>query len=490
MKRLMLNYGIIHIILIFIILSPINLISQPDYSKWLKESKADKDQRMLWWKEARFGMFIHWGAYAVLAGEYQGKTVEGAAEWIMETAKIPVEVYEQEAKKFNPEHFNAEEWVMMAHDAGMKYIVITAKHHDGFCMWDTRTTAYSITSFTPFKRDPLKELSDACKKYGIHYGVYYSIMDWHHPDAKGNHFTSYRNHYMKPQLKEIITRYDPAILWFDGEWIDEWTEEQGKDLYAFVRDLKPSMIINNRVGKGRDGMKGTNKDPGAAGDFCTPEQEIVDKSPEMAWETCMTMNDSWGFKKNDLAWKSSNALVTNLIDVTAKGGNFLLNVGPDANGKIPEISQQRLREIGKWIKTNQQALYKVIPLERFRDSKDVYLIQHKTGDTIFAVVLNPKHGNIVVRGVKPVEGSKVYMAGNPNSLEWKFNPTSGLTVDIPATFKIPSDIAITLSIHGAPCAVSDDPAFIAENQEVTSPFLFTRSTSVSVRKPPRNSKIL
>jgi len=332
-----------------------------------------KDERMHWWRDARFGMFIHWGLYAVPAGEWKGKRIGGIGEWIMERADIPVAEYETLAKKFNPVKFNADQWVKIAKNAGMKYIVITSKHHDGFCLWDSKVTDYDIIDATPFGRDILGELSRACKKHGIRLCFYHSIMDWHHPDAQAPFHPNYNSRnrtnpnfgryvetYMKPQLKELITKYGPlGVLWFDGEWIGDWSEPQGRDLYKYIRALQPDIIVNNRVGKGRKGMEGLNKgDQEYAGDFGTPEQQIPAKGlPGVDWESCMTMNATWGYKHYDHNWKSKEDLLRKLADIASKGGNFLLNVGPTAEGLIPEPSVERLAAMGEWMKINGESIY-------------------------------------------------------------------------------------------------------------------------------------
>ncbi len=332
-----------------------------------------QDERMEWWRDARFGMFIHWGLYAVPAGEWNGKQIPGIGEWIMERADIPVSEYEQLAKQFNPVKFDADQWVRIAKNAGMKYIVITSKHHDGFCLWDSKVTNYDIVDATPFKRDVLRELSQACKKQGIRLCFYHSIMDWHNPDAQAPFYPNYNDskqsnpnfaryveNYMKPQLKELITNYGPlGVLWFDGEWIGDWTEPQGKDLYNYVRGLQPNIIINNRIGKGRKGMEGLSKgDQEYAGDFGTPEQQIPAKGlPGVDWESCMTMNDTWGYKSYDHHWKSSEDLLRKLADIASKGGNFLLNVGPTSEGLIPGASVERLAAMGDWMKVNGESIY-------------------------------------------------------------------------------------------------------------------------------------
>ena len=340
------------------------------------ETSAERDQRMKWWREARFGMFIHWGLYAVPAGEYNGQRSKRIGEWIMDWASIPRAEYEKFAPRFNPVKFDAREWVRIAKDAGMKYMVITSKHHDGFSMFDSRVSKYDIVDATPYRKDPIRALADEAKKQGLKFCFYYSILDWHHPsayvDAPGKDPTAGNRQtllkpgtkdeyvkYMKEQLRELVTGYDPAVLWFDGEWQDWWTEADGKDLYQYVRSLKPGIIINNRVGKGRKGMEGLSKtDQQYSGDFGTPEQQIPPTGlPGIDWESCMTMNDTWGFKFYDDNWNSAETIIRNLIDIASKGGNYLLNVGPTADGLIPQPSVERLAEVGRWMRVNGESIY-------------------------------------------------------------------------------------------------------------------------------------
>ena len=340
--------------------------AEPEGGMFANETAAERDARMEWWRDARFGMFIHWGLYAVPAGEWNGETKH--AEWIRDTAKIPLETYNQFLAQFNPVEFDADAWARMAKEAGMKYVVITSKHHDGFCLWPSATTDFDVES-TPFKRDIMGALKAACDKHGLVFCMYHSIMDWHHPDylprrkwekdrpTEGADYDRYVV-YMKAQLKELIERYEPGVLWFDGEWEDTWTHEMGKDLYEYVRGLKPDIIINNRVDKGRRGMQGMTRDDKFRGDFGTPEQEIpATGMPGVDWESCMTMNRHWGFNKNDNDFKSTEDLVRKLIDIASKGGNFLLNIGPKADGTFPQESIDRLAEIGRWMKANGEAIY-------------------------------------------------------------------------------------------------------------------------------------
>lgn len=353
------------LLFLFLAISDLTVSGQQKKTNYLSESKAQKEQRMKWWEHARFGLFIHWGLYSVPAGEWKGDTTH--AEWIRTTAQIPIKEYEKFVQQFDPEKFNAEEWVKMAKAAGMKYIVITTKHHDGFCMFDTKQTDFDIMS-TPFHRDVMKELATACKKEGIQLCFYHSIMDWHHPyyfprrewekdrPGTGVDFDAYVS-YMKNQLRELLTNYGKiGVLWFDGQWENTWTHERGKDLYQYVRSLQPSILINNRVDVGRQDMGQTKA--GFAGDFGTPEQEIPATGiPGADWESCMTMNDHWGYNSHDKHWKSSEDLVRKLIDIASKGGNFLLNVGPTSEGVFPEASIERLKDIGSWMNVNRESIY-------------------------------------------------------------------------------------------------------------------------------------
>jgi alpha-L-fucosidase len=325
------------------------------------------DPRLDWWREARFGLFIHWGLYAVPAGEWNGRTQYG--EWIRHTAKIPIGEYDKFRERFNPTRFDPDQWVRLAKAAGMKYIVITSKHHDGFGLFDSGQTDWDVMS-TPYGRDILKQLAAACQREGIRLCFYYSIMDWHHPDymprrdweeasrpAAGADFERYVQ-YMKAQLKELLTGYGPiGVLWFDGQWEGTWTNDRGRDLYQYVRALQPGIIINNRVGRA-GGDFGLNRDQGLVGDFGTPEQEIPATGvPGLDWETCMTMNRNWGYNRADKDFKSTAVLIRNLVDIASKGGNFLLNVGPTADGEFPPESVERLKAIGDWMKVNGESIH-------------------------------------------------------------------------------------------------------------------------------------
>jgi len=323
------------------------------------ETKAQRDARMTWWRDARFGMFIHWGLYALPAGAWHGQPVSGNGEWIMNKAQIPVADYAALASQFNPVKFQATSWVRIAKAAGMKYIIITAKHHDGFAMFNSATSPFNLVAATPFHRDPLKELAAACAEEGLRLGFYYSqSQDWHHPGGAGNFwdasqagdYDAYLDAVAVPQVRELLSNYGPiSMLWYDTP--RRMTEERAAKFLP-LHALQPGIIVNNRL------RTPDPRDGSTIGDTETPEQYIPPNGyPGKDWETCMTMNDTWGFKKDDQNWKSADDLIRKLSDIASKGGNFLLNVGPDALGEIPAPSVERLQAVGAWLQRNGAAIY-------------------------------------------------------------------------------------------------------------------------------------
>ncbi len=460
---------------------------------FLPETKAEKNIRMQWWRDARFGMFIHWGLYAVPAGEWKGAT--NHAEWIRTSAQIPLDVYNKFVPEFNPVNFNAEAWVQMAKDAGMKYITITSKHHDGFCIWDSRQTDFDIMS-TPFKRDILKELAAAVRKIGgIKLCFYHSIMDWHHPDynerrawekdrpTAGTDRKTYIT-YMKNQLKELVTGYgDIGVIWFDGEWENFWKHEDGKDLYNYVRSLKPGIIINNRVDKGRSGMAGMTSEGDYVGDFGTPEQEIPETGlPGVDWESCMTMNNNWGFNKADKNFKTAKDLIQKLIDIASKGGNYLLNIGPKADGTFPQESIDRLKAIGNWMRINGESVYGTTA-SPFEHTSWGRVTQKKMGNNTrlyLHVFDRPKNGQLQLGGIgnKPL---KVMGLTSMNNLLFTAKDNT-ITIQLPATAADSIATVIIVDIAGKPLVYK--PPVIAAY--ATS---FITSTEVALSFPEENKGV-
>jgi len=315
-------------------------------------------------QDMRFGMFIHWGP-VTLRGE--------EISW-SRGREIPIEEYDQLYKEFNPEHFNAAEWVGAAKTAGMKYLVITSRHHDGFSLWDSPYTDYDMAA-TPYGKGVLKELAEECQKQGIKFGTYYSICDWYRPDYPvvypdpGYTFNEEKsmdaatqeqmNQYitfMKNQLRELVEEYNTFVIWFDGEWEWAWTHEMGMDMYAYLREMKDDLLINNRVDKGREGMEDKARDSRFAGDFGTPEQNIGAFDRLWAWETCMTIGKQWAWKPGE-DLKSKEECIHTLLQTIGGDGNLLFNVGPMPDGSLDPRQMEVLDEMGKWISLNQEAVY-------------------------------------------------------------------------------------------------------------------------------------
>ncbi len=416
--------------------------------------------RLDWWREARFGLFIHWGLYAIPAGKWGEDT--GHGEWIRETAHIPIEEYDRFVARFDPVEFDAKEWVALARRAGMRYIVITSKHHDGFSLFDSTHTDYDVMS-TPFKRDILMELARACRDAGLAMCWYHSIMDWHHPDylprrswetrsAEGADMDRYVAH-LHSQVRELLTNYGKiGVMWFDGEWESTWNHAYGQALYDLCRSIQPDVIVNNRVDVGRAGMAGMTVEGEYAGDFGTPEQEIPATGlPGVDWETCMTMNDHWGWNAHDRSWKTSTDLVRKLVDIASKGGNFLLNVGPTAEGRFPPEAIERLEAIGRWMAVNATAIHgtSASPLEGVEWGR-VTTKTNAEGATLYLCVFDwPANGRLVVPGIGNEPRSALLLAAPETKLETS-RTDGGIQVRLPERAPDPMCSVIALEIAGAP----------------------------------------
>jgi alpha-L-fucosidase len=313
-----------------------------------------REKRLEWFRDAKYGLFIHWGLYAIPAGEWNGKRSPGLGEWVMLRSAVPVKEYEKLASRFNPVKFNADQWVKLAKDAGMKYIVITSKHHDGFAMFKSGASPYNIVDATPFKRDILKELADACARGGIRLGFYYSqSQDWHERNGAGNDwdfgpddrkdYDQYLRSKAEPQVKELLTNYGKvALIWFDTPRM--MTGDRAQRFANIVRSTQPDTLI--------DGRLGTEGDYKSTGDNVIPSEVSGE-----AWEVPATINHTWGFRNDDTDWKSPGQIAFKLVDIVSKGGNYLLNVGPTAEGVIPQASQDILRTVGRWLQVNGDAVY-------------------------------------------------------------------------------------------------------------------------------------
>ena len=433
---------------------------------------TDTDKRMAWWREARFGMFIHWGVYAVPAGTYNGQKISRIGEWIMNRGKIPVADYQAFAKQFNPVKYDAEAWVKMAKDAGMKYIVITAKHHDGFALFDSKASKWDMVDATPYGKDLIKPLAEACRKYGIKLGLYYShAQDWNNPGgaaarkvakegwdnpdsaridaytvANSGHWdpaqttktmSEYIDEVAVPQVEELLTNYgDVAVLWWDTPtgMTDEYAEKFQKVLV-----LQPNIITNDRL-----------KRPNFPGDYKTPEQRIPDlkELDGKDWETCMTMNETWGYKSYADKWKSSETMIRNLIDIASKGGNYLLNVGPKADGEFPIQSIESLKAIGAWMKVNGESIYatKASPLAPLPWGRCTR--KEKNGNTTLylSVFEWPKDGNLVVPGLKnKITSAKLLADGKAVKTK---TDEMGLVITLPEKASDPVATVIKLELKG------------------------------------------
>ncbi|WP_372776072.1 alpha-L-fucosidase [Mangrovibacterium sp.] len=463
------------------------------YDQWLQmHNSVEKTTAMTWFKEAKFGMFIHWGLYSQAGGIWKGTRIDDSpypgpkvAEWLMSTFQIPRIEYEELAKTFNPDKSFAENIARLAKDAGMKYVVITSKHHDGFALFDSKCSDYDMVDRTPYKADAVKELYDACLKEGLDFGIYYSHgNDWYdggdgnyanvkmhndsigiytHPQGKNLWDPSPDTHaeYLEakayPQIEELVRMLPKLrLIWFDGEGLI--TEEQAFSFYKLVYDINPNVIVNRRVGYdfGDYLDAGDNKIPSSS------------ENIEKYWETCGTTNNSWGFKPYDQDWKSSRELLYYLIDIASKGGNYLLNIGPDGNGHVPEFSAKGLREMGKWMETNGESIYgtsrwKIVHeghgetllegtgerkkkgFARKFSSEDFWFTSKE--NKVYAISLVESVGKAVIKSMSVNVAGKiksVKMLGYHSELEWN-QSIDQLEVKLPEQMPNPNGYALEIS---------------------------------------------
>lgn len=418
---------------------------------YANETREERDARMAWWRDARFGMFIHWGVYAVPAGTYKGEQVKGIGEWIMLRGKIPVDEYKAYAKEFNPTKYDPQSWADLAKEAGMRYIVITAKHHDGFALFPSDVTDWDIADASPYGKDLIGPLAEAARAEGLKFGLYYSqAQDWTHPggakagmdegegwdDAQKGDFDEYLKNIACPQVSEILSRYKPDVLWWDTP---RWMNEERANLLIPLLKLNPGIIHNNRLGHYK-------------GDTDTPEQHIPATGfPDRDWEVCMTMNGTWGYKSYDHDWKSTEDLIQKLCDIASKGGNFLLNIGPKPDGTIPQESVDRLKQVGAWMDVNGESIYGTTASPFHRLTWGRCTKKSGTGGTtLYLHVFDwPADGKLVVPGLLSMPSSiKLLQNGAQLTAVAIEGEEPGIVIDVPKDAPDPIAAVVKLELEG------------------------------------------
>lgn len=362
-----------------------------------------------WWRDAKFGMFIHWGLYVLLAGEYRGQKTDNIAEWIMHDLHIPVEEYQALAARFNPVHFDADGIVRLCRDTGMKYLVFTAKHHDGFAMFHSKASSYNVVDATPFGRDVAMELKEACDRYGIRLCFYYSqAQDWHHPDGieedvpmAGKDFARYLSQKCVPQVKELLTGYGPlGLIWYDTPM--DMSRQDCLAMRQLVRDLQPDCLVSGRVGHG-------------LGDYMTTGDNFIPLLPYgKDFEVPATINGTWGYSSGDTRWKSPEKLLRNLVKIVSRGGNYLLNIGPDALGDVPEKSVKALKVIGDFMRLNGESIYATRPVPPYPYDIDWGYFTAKPGKLYIHVFEDLPDVYLINMGNKP---RRAYLLADGTPLE-------------------------------------------------------------------------
>ncbi len=410
--------------------------------------QAQAPDRLQWFREAKFGLFIHWGVYSMI----------GREEWARQLLQIPLKEYQYYADHFNPVNFNPDEWAALARDSGVKYVIITSKHHDGFAIFDSAYTDYDVMH-AEYGKDILGPLAGSMKKAGIPLGFYYSIMDWHHPDylprrdwekdrtTKGADFGRYMD-FATNQIKELVTKYDPAVLWFDGEWEHSNEEQRALAIGKMLLEMKPSLLINDRLFK---------REPGY-GDFGTPENYVPatgirnpDGTPRL-WEACYTMNwNGWGYNRTETEFHSASQLIRQLVEIVSKGGNLLLNVGPQPDGRIQADFAARLRRIGEWLKTNGEAIYGTTasPFERL----PFFGRATVKGSTLYVHIMGwPQDAKIVLPGLRSSVKKAYLLADRAKALAVR-RFAKDVAVTLPARAADPDATVVALELDGPPVVV-------------------------------------
>lgn len=389
-----------------------------------------KDTKQQWFKDAKFGLFIHWGLYALLAGEYNGRKTDRIAEWIMNDLDIPVEEYEKLASQFNPVEFDAEMIVRKAKEWGMKYIVFTSKHHEGFAMWDSKCSDYNVVKATPYGRDIVRQFREACDKYDMKLGFYYSqAQDWHDPDGyihrKDNSKKNYRAYLERkcfPQLRELLTEYgDVALIWFDTPM--GTTKEESQKMVDLVKSLQPNCIVSGRIGN-------------ELGEYMTTGDNFIPRLPyEGDWEVPATLNDTWGFNKDDHKWKDPEEIIRLLVKINSRGGNYLLNIGPEASGHVPDESIRILDEVGKYVNENEEAIFGTKRVGIYAYELDWGMLTRKD-HKLYVHVFKPRRRVELINIANKITGA--YLVADKRELEFKTSMTcegnSAIDVELPEDY--------------------------------------------------------
>jgi alpha-L-fucosidase len=415
-------------------------------------SMADADLRIAQWNEMRFGMLIHWGLYSQWGCHYpgtNGQLINGGTEQMMRHLKIPLAQYAKIADVFDPTNFNAAEWVRIARDGGMKYVIITAKHHDGFAMYDSECSDYNIVKRTPWHRDPIRQLADACRKEGLKFGVYYSLgRDWEDPDAgtRGGYrsntwdfpaetnkvFARYFERKVKPQLTELLTHYGPiSVVWFDTP--EEIPMAESREIAAMIHKLQPDCVFNTRVGH-------------HLGDYETLEQLAPNGPMDHPWETCLPLNNHWAYFLGDEDWKPASLVIHDLVNITSKGGNCLLGIGPTGQGVIPAGAVSDLEQIGAWLKTNGESIYGTT--DQLVENQPGWGCIIKRNNKFYLHIFDwPKDGKLTVPDLGPQFETATFLA-DQNHTPLKMDtglPGNATLIHLPAQPFDPIDTVIAMT---------------------------------------------
>ncbi|MFT3827178.1 MAG: alpha-L-fucosidase [Chitinophagaceae bacterium] len=444
-------------VLIFVVASAIVTQCWAQDEMWDKTSSGKQHSNIQWFRDAKFGLFIHWGLYSNLAGVWNGKRYYGSGEWIMSQGKIPAKDYAAAAAQFNPTEFNAEEWAALAKTAGIKYMVITAKHHEGFAMYNSKVSDFNIVQATPYKKDPMKALAEAVRKQGIQFGFYYSqFLDWHEPNGGGNKWDfdetkkDYQRYYREksvPQLKELLTNYGPlGIVWFDMP--GGLTKEQTQLLVDSLRVLQPKSLFSSRVGQGL----GDYRDFG--------DSEVPPAPINEVWESIYTHNDSWGYIEHDMNFKSPAAIIKLLANVASKGGNLMLNVGPDGRGRIPYYSAEYLKATGKWLAKNGESIYG--STYGFVPAQPWGVTTGKPGRLFLHVLNIPANKQLLVPGFSP-SVQKVYVLNGRRNIGFS-KKGNDLLLSLPELDAANPDNVLVIEYSGAAPAYNEQAPVTVSSQ--------------------------